>query len=216
MFSRPPEQDGENKAIIIGWELRLDELADSADAGCHFCSFMACRFFDDRGFTFVYGGNGTTEQIACCGSAPKTQKTELVSKSIARIREFAGKYPDNEMTLVIQPTDYSQENMKYGRIRISGFQGRLEQAAVDELLGYRSEIILELYALKGTLVFPSLNSVIEMLILRLKRGSCSGVYPNSASQHQSRIRSECRASASLDLIRLSAIAGEGRKHLPLP
>jgi hypothetical protein len=46
------------------------------------------------------------------------------------------------MTWVIQLTDYPQGNMKFGRIRISGFTSRLEYAAADELLRYNSEIKL--------------------------------------------------------------------------
>ena len=152
VFSRPHERDGD-KVVITTWDVRLDELASSADEGCHFCSFMACRFFDDRMFSFLYGNGSTTERIACCGDAPRSQKTESISRAIANIRSFAEKHLDAELSLVIQPRDYSKDDLKFGKVRLSGFRSNLDRASVDELLGYRSYIDLELYALKGMFAF---------------------------------------------------------------
>jgi hypothetical protein len=36
-----------------------------------------------------------------------------------------------------------------GKVRFSGYSTNLEQKAVSEILGYRSEITIELYAPKG-------------------------------------------------------------------
>lgn len=149
-FSRLAERSDEDPVAITKWQFELKELASSAEAGCHFCSFMACRFFDDVTYSFVWGATSTSTQIACCGDGSRTERTERVSSSLARIRTFLQKHTDADFTLVVEPFDYSKDRFSFGRIRISGFQTTLEQAAVDEILGSRSEIILELCAHKGT------------------------------------------------------------------
>src|SRR6202012_6012887 len=53
--------------IAMHWDVHLGELADSAENGCHFCSFMAVRFFNDPLYTFFFGEAAELPVIGCCG-----------------------------------------------------------------------------------------------------------------------------------------------------
>src|SRR5258706_531993 len=111
---------------------------------------MAVRFFDDPGYTFVWGNHCTKNAIACCGKARQFERSDNVEIAIRRIRKFCEKHVDTSFTLIIQPLDYSVDQQgqgRYGKLLFQVSDTNLrDPLAVREMLGFRREIILEVYA----------------------------------------------------------------------
>jgi hypothetical protein len=153
VFSRSSEQYPKGPKNFVQWIIRLDALVEAATAGCQFCSFMADRFFDDRIYSFIWGTTPNHTKVACCFAGSAVPPSERVTRAIKSIQESLKKYPDAEFTLLVQPTDYEDEGMGFGRLRIRAVSCRPEgeENMARDILGLRKQIILEVYAQKGKL-----------------------------------------------------------------
>ncbi|KAH0547711.1 hypothetical protein FGG08_000200 [Glutinoglossum americanum] len=187
VFSRPRNggRDRDSKAFIK-WAFRLEDLANAAAAGCQFCGFMANRFFDDRGYTFFWGIDSSTQNVTCCSNAPRTAVSEKLLGSIARIRKFLEKHPDADFTLLAQPTDYGTWGLGYGRIHFKATSTSLNPDAVKEILGCRQRIVLELYAHKGAVTIYQTELIKHADMARIDdpaakfiQGRPENIYPSS-------------------------------------
>jgi hypothetical protein len=133
--------------IAIKWDVFLGQIADSAESGCQFCGFMAARFFHDQMLTIDFGISVESPVTGCCGSAPKGELTEDVKEAIEHLRHHAG--DDNSITLIVESFERGRSASRLGKIRLSAGFTNLPNGDVRQILGVRSEIILELYTHKG-------------------------------------------------------------------
>ena len=78
----------QGKEPVVEWEIRLEDLVTAVEEGCQFCSFMACRFFDDPCFTFMYGKATSSTRVACCSKASRVDTTDFVLEALKNIRKF--------------------------------------------------------------------------------------------------------------------------------
>ena len=135
---------------VIAWNVRLDDLTATADGGCHFCGFMACRFFDDRSLTFTYSNKMESKYLSCCSEAASTEMTKYVSNATGSIRKFLTNHPDTDFTLIMQlirpNASLSDDGQK---LKFTAYSSSLASEDVKSLLGYRRHINLEFYALPG-------------------------------------------------------------------
>lgn len=150
VFADPPEGIGD-KAVVVFWVLQLKDLVIATDGGCHFCGFIASRLLNDPAFTFIYSNPSDTQRItSCCHRAARTEKHQDVSDSVANLQKFLQNEPDTNFTVAVEPVvDYLSEEKKVGKVRFSLFRSNLSREVVSKFLGYRTEIVIELYALKG-------------------------------------------------------------------
>jgi hypothetical protein len=161
VFSRRRDQGQDrDPRAFIQWRFRLDALANAAMDGCHFCGFMANRFFDDPGYTFFSGPSMSTQWVRCCGYSSKTEVSESLIKSVANIRKFLEEHSDADFTLVAQPTDYRLYDLEYGKIHFWAIGTSLTPDAVKRILGCRQRIVLEIYAPESTGFRPTYGSFI--------------------------------------------------------
>ena len=138
----------QGKEPVVEWEIRLEDLVIAVEKGCQFCSFMACRFFDDPCFTFMYGKATSSTRVACCSKASRVDTTDFVLEALKNIRKFLTNHPDTSFTLVMQlirPEDSLCDDGQ--RVKLIAYQSSLSDEDVKSLLGYRRHINLEFYAL---------------------------------------------------------------------
>lgn len=148
----------DKEQVAIQWDVFLGQLADSAEGGCHFCGFMAARFFNDQMFTFDFGIGVESPPIGCCGSVSNSELSEDVENAIKHLRHHAG--DDNRITLFAESFEPGCSASRLGKVRFSAAFTNLPEGDVRPILGVRSEIVLELYTRKG-LTLPSLNELLS-------------------------------------------------------
>jgi hypothetical protein len=168
VLARPKPEDVKED-VIIAWKVKLDDLANSAQQGCHFCSLMACRFFNDRLYTFTFTSHAEKPVTGCCGSAPKGELSKDVTEAIAHLREQASGDPDSWVTLVGEKFRRNEESSYDGKIRWTAAWTSLSFEKADKLLGVRTEIVLEMYATKGEILVRVPSSFCDRVSLNLCR-----------------------------------------------
>ena len=151
VFAEPTDSIG-TKAAVVFWSFQLKNLVDTAEGGCHFCGFIASRLLDDRMLTFFYSNNSSTQRVTtCCHLAVRTEVHENVLRSVASLRNFLEKEPDTVFTVAVEPVlDYLEEEKQMGKVRFTLCRTNLSEDVLSKFVGYRSMIVVELYAVKGT------------------------------------------------------------------
>jgi len=151
VFAEPSDSIG-TKAAVVFWGFELKNLVDTAEGGCQFCGFIASRLLDDRMLTFFYSNNSNTQRVTtCCHLAARTEVHKNVLNSVRDLRKFLEKEPNSHFTVAVEPVlDYLEEEKKVGKVCFTLCRTNLNEDVISELLGYRSMIIVELYAVKGT------------------------------------------------------------------
>jgi hypothetical protein len=144
---RLPTETGE----YIHWKASLRDLASAAERRCSFCSFMACRFFNDTGLISVWttGIEQPKPPLGCC--ALDEDEVPKVKEAIDRLRSLEERYPDGFFTLIIQPTDYSLEKQSYTKLRFLAAGSNTGEAGAKEILGFRRDLVVEIYNHPGAL-----------------------------------------------------------------
>jgi hypothetical protein len=150
VFSRYLENLKPDQGAILEWPIRLSELADTAEAGCQLCRFMAVKFFFRSGIV-VFGRLEMDNGIACCSASHAVEKTSEIEAAVEKLRNFCGRFPDVEFGMVVEPIDWVREEAVFGRIRVSvsTTKNLKDEQAVAEILNHNSEIVLEIYATEG-------------------------------------------------------------------
>jgi hypothetical protein len=173
------------KRLVIKWDVHLSELADSAERGCcHFCGFMATRFFNDPLYSFKFTLETNSPVTGCCSSAEKGQITDQIQQAVKHLREHAKRHDRPCVTLVGETFDNERPNL--GKVRWTAAFTEIPGGDVRELLGMRTEIVLELYAKKGALIADLIYSKRNWLID--DRGPGCHIYPNATHQHRSVVK----------------------------
>ena len=157
IFSRPDKPDPKESRMYIQWDVSLIDLVKSAEANCKFCCFMITRFFNDPMYTFFFG-SGFAAKFGCCHLDPNPAQVTDVVNAIARTREKCEKYGNPRFTLIAQPDDYSASQCRYERLRFLVDRTNLTTAAaVQDILGYRRQIVIEVSSLEGMVLRMSSN-----------------------------------------------------------
>ncbi|KEF58642.1 uncharacterized protein A1O9_06568 [Exophiala aquamarina CBS 119918] len=147
IFSRPNEPHPRKSKLFLQWDVTLLDLVMSAEADCIFCCFMISRFFNDPMYTF-YIGQEFGAKFGCCYQNPSPSRAKEVLDAVARTRENCKKYGNPRFLLIAQPDDYSVPDGRYERLRFLVDRTNLTTAgAVEEILGYRRQIVVEISAL---------------------------------------------------------------------
>ena len=135
----------------IHWKASLRDVASAAERRCSFCSFMACRVFNDRGLMRIWttGIEQPKPPLGCC--ALDEEEVSEVTKAIDRLHSLEERYPNGYFTFIIQPTDYSKENQTYTKLRFLAASSNTGEAGAEEVLGYRRDLVIEIYQDPGTL-----------------------------------------------------------------
>ncbi|KAE9367398.1 HET-domain-containing protein [Stipitochalara longipes BDJ] len=158
VFAEPSDVIG-SKAAVVFWSFQLKDLVDTAEGGCHFCGFIASRLLDDPSLTFMYSNSSNKQRVTtCCHLAKRTEVHGDVSDSVRNLRKFLDSESDANLIVAVEPVlDYLKEEMKVGKVRFTLFRSNLSEEAVSKFLGYRTEITIELYAVKDTLAAKHLR-----------------------------------------------------------
>jgi hypothetical protein len=150
IFSRPEMPHPKESKLYLQWDVTLLDLIESAEANCRFCCFMISRFFNDPMYTFFIG-QGFGAKFGCCHRDSSPSQAREVLEAIARTRENCKKYENPRFQLIAQPDDYSLADCRYERLRFLVDRTNLTTAAaVEAILGYRRQIVIEISALEGT------------------------------------------------------------------
>lgn len=174
--STTPEQEKH----FIAWKFTLADLADAAEKGCYFCGFIAVRFFNDRGYTFIYSNTEEKGALGCCMMADPGGKA--VTEAVERLRTMTEKYPGAWFELIAQPTDYDLPNHGFGRIRFQAASSNVpDPKGILEVLGFRREIVLEVYGMPGNFHHLHASKVIEFCGLMVwqvrQHRNASSIFP---------------------------------------
>lgn len=149
IFSRPEKPNPAEARLYLGWDVTLQALVKSAEANCKFCCFMISRFFNDPMYTFFIGA-GMGAKIGCCHQSSSPSQASEVVQAITRTREKCEKYGNLHFKLIAQPDDYSVAEARYERLRfLVDYTNLTTAAAVEDILGYRRQIVIEISALQG-------------------------------------------------------------------
>jgi hypothetical protein len=126
---------------------------DAAESDfCHFCAYFACTMFDDRIYRFGVSSHGIDDlEMECCcmESMAESKRTKKVAKMLVDYAEKFGQ--DAGITFLIQPIDYSVESQSFGKIRFQAFcmSPSMSQQDLLDILGFRRELVLEVYGIPG-------------------------------------------------------------------
>ena len=97
-------------------------------------------------FVITNGPSNTT--IGCCGEATVEEREEQVAEKLEKLRKFVDKNPDTNVTILAQRVN---EDWGVGKVRFTlAFSNRGKE--MGDLIGIRSELIVEFYADEGTFV----------------------------------------------------------------
>lgn len=150
IFSRPEKPHPKEANLYLGWDVTLLDLIKSAEANCKFCCFMISRFFNDPMYTFFIG-EGVSAKFGCCHRNSSPSQAREVIQAIERSREKCAIYGNPRFKLIAQPDDYSVAEVRYERLRFLVDHTNLTTAAaVEDILGYRRQIVIEISAIEGT------------------------------------------------------------------
>jgi hypothetical protein len=151
LFSNERERLPAETGEYIHWKASLRDLASATERRCSFCSFMACRFFNDTGLLSFWttGIEEPKPPLGCC--ALDEAEVSKVKEAIVRLRSLEERYPDGSFTLIIQPTDYSLEEQSYTKLLFLAARSNTGEAGVKEILGFRRDIVVEIYNHPGAL-----------------------------------------------------------------
>ena len=149
LFAAPwPFENGDEDRLIM-WEVWLDTLANAAEAGCQFCSFMACRFFNDSAMILLFG-IVSSPVVGCCSQGKYSPPGEDVRKAIEHLREQSRKFSNPSVTLLALRTRDRDSKKKTDKIKFVVGDTTMPDGVVAPLLGFRIQIDLEFHALNGT------------------------------------------------------------------
>jgi len=149
IFSQADKSHPKESKLYLQWDLTLLDLIKSAEADCKFCCFMISRFFNDPMYTF-HIRPGSSARFGCCYQHSSPSQAKEVVEAIDRTREKCSKYGNPRFVLIAQPDDYSVANCQYERLRFLVDRTNLTTAAaVEDILGYRRQIVIEISALEG-------------------------------------------------------------------
>jgi hypothetical protein len=149
IFARPKSSfPSTGEEVFVRWEIELSELVTSASSSCQFCPLIACRLFGDPGFMFVFSNGSGKTTIGCCGEAKVEDRDESCAEKVENLGKFVEENPDANVTIMVQPVN---EEWGVGKVRFTvAFSNRVKE--VGELIGIRSELLVEFYAAEGDLV----------------------------------------------------------------
>jgi hypothetical protein len=104
--------------------------------------------------------------------------------------------PDASFTVAVEPVvDYLIEERKVGKVRFTLARSTLDGEVVAKFLGYRTEIVVELYTLKGRSCLVPNDEEMLILAIRYSSGEASEI---SSCQHRSVFRRLYQSSKKLD------------------
>lgn len=74
--------------------------------------------------------------------------------AVARLEKLCERYPTTWFKFIAQPVDYDLKTQKYGKLKFEVTNSSLSQleereSAINEVLGTRRDITLEIYATPG-------------------------------------------------------------------
>lgn len=150
IFSIEQQSHSAELGEYIYWEANLRDLTSAAEKGCSFCGFIACRFFNDPGLILVWstGIEQSKPPLGCCALCE--DEVPKVMEAIDRLRSLEEKYPDAFFGFIIQPTDFSLESQRYAKLRFLAATSNTGEAGVNEILGFRRDLVIEIYSHPGT------------------------------------------------------------------
>ncbi|KAH0563408.1 hypothetical protein GP486_002029 [Trichoglossum hirsutum] len=168
VFSMPHNTNPAESKEYIRWVVNLQELVASAKWGCGLCGLMASRFFNDPGYSFIYflGSENNPKPPFCCCAASEEVASEVLSAA-ERLQKFCEKHTGAQFTFIVQPTDYSIGTQGYGKIRFQVVSTTVRDSEWKSLLGFRREIVIEVYAHPGDIA----NKYLYYLPPNLEPGS---------------------------------------------
>lgn len=142
---------------FIEWKVALSELAVAAKNGCQFCGLIACEFFVGNNHFEIYTMDDNLNPLGCCafGTIPDSPPSENLKKSINRLEGLIKKHADAQFTFLTQPKDWDESSRSFCKLQFLATDTNLEQEIVEEILGHRSEIIIESYGIEGLLMTHS-------------------------------------------------------------
>ena len=152
VFSTEQERVPTESTLYIRWKAEIRELSNAAEKGCSFCSFMACRFFNDTGLLHVWtsGIEQPKPPLGCC-TLNEVEVPEVRS-AVNRLRSLEQRWTDGYFTFLVQPTDFSPEKQTYTKLRFLAETTNTGDAGVKEILGFRRDLTIEIYRTPGALM----------------------------------------------------------------
>jgi hypothetical protein len=125
---------------------------DAESDFCHFCAYFACMVFDDPLYEFGLSSDGIDEfEMGCCcmEAMAESERTKKVAKKLVGYAEKFGQ--DAGISFLIQPIDYSVESQSFGKIRFQAYKmsHSMSQQDLLDILGFRRELVLEVYGIPG-------------------------------------------------------------------
>jgi hypothetical protein len=160
----------EHQKINTAWTVDLVELAQSAEAGCQFCGFVAVNCFFTSA-VYAFGALELENSISCCAvgcSLVKLgeEKSSPVIEAVVQLREFCKEYPGARVEFRIAPVDYIMAERKYGRLRMSPVRKwNFDDEGVKELIRYKASTVLEIYSTNGRFRRVLMTEVTGMILI---------------------------------------------------
>lgn len=149
LFLRARDLTPQETKEYIYWEAHFQKVADAAEKKCPFCSFMACRFFNDPGILRVWstGLQQPRSPLGCCTLDEK--EIPKVKEAIDMLKGYEQQRPGGYIGLIAQPVDYSLVMQSYTKLRFLAATSNVGDEMVNKILGFRRDLVLEIYKHPG-------------------------------------------------------------------
>jgi hypothetical protein len=184
-------KQGESSSDASGEEAWDTETGNGKVIGkaafCEFCAYFACSMFDDSMYHFSTSADGTgnfeVNDCCCMQSMTDSKKVKGIAKKFIEYAEKFGQHA--QIQFVIQPIDCDLKQHHFGRLRFQAYSRSptISDQDLENILGLRRELVLEVYGIPGRLhsVVLGFNSFFSRrALIYFTKGQLSGDLPSIA------------------------------------
>lgn len=140
----PEDIKKQNRELAFVWTFQLHKVVASARQGCHFCAFIAHRFFESNNL-FTYGMQGRSYKL------PSLDNEEARQTAFATALKTSNEFENDTFTFSLTPRHTKGNPLPdLDKMEIAMWKSEMDNPVLDKHMPYRRPITVEVYATKGT------------------------------------------------------------------
>ncbi|KAK0644461.1 heterokaryon incompatibility protein-domain-containing protein [Cercophora newfieldiana] len=137
--------------FIIDWEVKLGQLADSAEGGCAFCALVAARLLPTMPPSTHPGNKVESSAYGCCHLAKEVgDQVKWAAKELRAVCEVHGSDAYvNILAKCAVDVGLAAKDERFGRVHFRVRDTNLPTEASRQLIAPGNQLTVELYGLEG-------------------------------------------------------------------
>ena len=140
----PEDLKKQNQKLGFVWTFQLHKVVASARQGCHFCAFIAHRFFESNNL-FTYGMQGHSYRL------PPLKDEEAHQAAFSTALRKSEEFENDTFSFSFAPRHSKGKPLPdLDKIEIAMWKSGMENSVLNKHMPYRRPITVEVYAARGT------------------------------------------------------------------